>query len=85
MKQYIPCRIAALQDKLRERGLDAALIYDRENLIYFAGISDLEGGVLCVPSDGTAELFCLWMEAEHMRLKGDRLPISGGHSKHHGG
>ena len=35
MKQYIPCRIAALQDKLRERGLDAALIYDRENLIYF--------------------------------------------------
>ena len=43
MKQYIPCRIAALQDKLRERGLDAALIYDRENLIYFAGISDLEG------------------------------------------
>ena len=45
-KQYIPCRIAALQDKLRERGLDAALIYDRENLIYFAGISDLEGGVL---------------------------------------
>lgn len=67
MKQYIPCRIAALQDKLRERGLDAALIYDRENLIYFAGISDLEGGVLCVPSDGTAELFCLWMEAEHMR------------------
>ena len=26
MKQYIPCRIAALQDKLRERGLDAALI-----------------------------------------------------------
>ena len=67
MKQYIPCRIAALQDKLRERGLDAALIYDRENLIYFAGISDLEGGVLCVLSNGTAELFCLWMEAEHMR------------------
>ena len=67
MKQYIPCRIAALQDKLRERGLGAALIYDRENLIYFAGISDLEGGVLCVPSNGTAELFCLWMEAEHMR------------------
>ena len=67
MKQYIPCRIAALQDKLRERGLDAALIYDRENLIYFAGISDLEGGVLCVPSNGTAELFCLWMEATYFR------------------
>ena len=85
MKQYIPCRIAALQDKLRERGLDAALIYDRENLIYFAGISDLEGGVLCVPSNGTAELDGGGAHAPGERLKGDRLPISGGHSKHHGG
>ena len=77
MKQYIPCRIAALQDKLRERGLDAALIYDRENLIYFAGISDLEGAVLSLDGGGAY--------APGERLKGDRLPISGGHSKHHGG
>lgn len=67
MKQEIPGRITALQEKLRELELDAALIYDRENLIYFAGVTDLEGGVLCIPAEGVAELFCLWMEAEHMR------------------
>ena len=34
-------RISRLQEKLREAGFDAAMIYDRENLIYFAGIDDL--------------------------------------------
>jgi len=67
MKQYIPGRIAALQAELKARELDAALIYDRENLIYFAGVTDLEGGVLCVPARGEAELFCIWLEADHMR------------------
>lgn len=57
MKQYIPCRIAALQDKLRERGLDAALIYDRENLIYFAGISDLEEECFAFPQTGRRSCF----------------------------
>ena len=67
MKQYIPGRIAALQQKLSELELDAALIYDRENLIYFAGVSDVEGGVLCVPAKGEAQVFCLWMEAKHVK------------------
>ncbi len=67
MKKQIPGRIAALQAKLRELGLDAAMIYDRENLIYFAGIDDLEGGALAVPAEGEPELFCIWMEAGHVR------------------
>lgn len=67
MKELISARIAALQAKLKELGLDAAMIYDRENLIYFAGIDDLEGGALAVPSQGEPELFCLWMEAAHVR------------------
>ena len=67
MKQYIPERIAALQAELKNRALNAALIYDRENLIYFAGVTDLEGGVLCVPAEGEAELFCIWLEAGYMR------------------
>jgi len=67
MKKYIPGRIAALQQKLSELELDAALIYDRENLIYFAGVSDVEGGVLCIPAQGEAQLFCLWMEAKHVK------------------
>ncbi|MEL7624047.1 MAG: Xaa-Pro peptidase family protein [Clostridiales bacterium] len=67
MKKYIAGRIAALQQKLAQLKLDAALIYDRENLIYFAGAADLEGGVLCVPAQGEAEIFCLWVEAAYMR------------------
>lgn len=67
MKALIPARIAVLQAKLKELGLDAAMIYDRENLIYFAGIDDLEGGALAVPAVGEPELFCLWMEAGHVR------------------
>jgi len=67
MKEQIPTRIAALQARLKELGLDAAMIYDRENLIYFAGVDDLEGGALAVPAAGEPELFCLWMEAGHVR------------------
>ena len=67
MKTLIPARIAALQARLKDMGLDAAMIYDRENLIYFAGIDDLEGGALAVPAEGEPELFCLWMEAGHVR------------------
>lgn len=89
MKQYIPCRIAALQDKLRERGLDAALIYDRENLIYFAGDFGSGGrsALRSLKRDGGAVLSLDGggAHAPGERLKGDRLPISGGHSKHHGG
>lgn len=67
MKELVPGRIASLQAKLRELGLDSAMIYDRENLIYFAGIDDLEGGALAVPANGEPELFCLWMESSYVR------------------
>lgn len=67
MSEQIMHRISSLQKVLKEKGLDAALIYDRENLIYFAGVDDLEGGVLCIPAQGSPELFCLVWDAKHMR------------------
>lgn len=67
MKTLVPARIEKLQARLRDMGLDAAMIYDRENLIYFTGVDDLEGGALAVPAEGEPELFCLWMEAGHIR------------------
>lgn len=66
MLQQIESRIASLQTVLREKNLDAALIYDRENLIYFTGAIDLEGSVLCIPAEGQAELLCPGMEARHI-------------------
>lgn len=67
MAEIVLTRIAALQAKLKERGLDAAVIMDRENLIYFANITDIEGGALLVPAQGEAKLICLWLDARHMR------------------
>ena len=67
MSAEINGRISALQTVLTEKGLDAALIYDHENLIYFTGAVDLEGSVLCIPASGEAELYCPAMEARHIR------------------
>jgi Xaa-Pro aminopeptidase len=60
-------RIHALQGALREKQLDAAAIYDRENLIYFAGITDIEGGCLIIPAEGEPELLCLWLDAPYLK------------------
>ena len=76
MKELVPGRIAALQEKLRDMDLDAAMIYDRENLIYFTGIDDLEGGALAVPARGEPELFCLWMEAGYIRQASGILNVT---------
>lgn len=60
-------RIARLQEKLRELGYDAAMIYDRENLIYFAGVDDLEGAGMAIPAEDKPEIFVLFMEAQHVK------------------
>lgn len=60
-------RIQALQGELEKLGLDAAMIYDRENLIYFAGVDDLEGGCLIVPAKGEPKLLVLALDARHMK------------------
>ncbi|QQO10946.1 M24 family metallopeptidase [Breznakiella homolactica] len=60
-------RIQALQRVLRDKQMDAAAIYDRENLIYFAGVTDIEGGCLIVPAEGEPKLLCLWLDAKHIR------------------
>lgn len=67
MKKEISKRINALQNELKSLKLDAAVIMDRENLIYFAGVEDLEGGSLVVPADGDPTLFCLWLDAKHVK------------------
>lgn len=67
MKEKIGERINNLQKEVVSLGLDAAVIKDRENLIYFVGVEDLECGSLIVPAKGEAVLFCLWLDANHVR------------------
>ena len=52
MNEVVKKRISNLQNSLKELGLDAAVIMDRENLIYFAQLEDLEAGSLIIPADG---------------------------------
>lgn len=67
MNEVVVSRITALQQELRNLELDMAVIMDRENLIYFANVQDIEGGSLIVPAQGEPKLICLWLEARHMR------------------
>lgn len=67
MREEITKRIDALQKELCNLQMDAAIIMDRENLIYFAGIKDLEGGSLVIPSHGEPILFCLWLDAKYIK------------------
>lgn len=67
MREEVAQRINALQKELHSLKLDAAIIMDRENLIYFAGVEDLEGGSLVIPADGDPILFCLWLDAKYMK------------------
>lgn len=67
MKGISISRIEALQREIRALELDGAVIRDRENLIYFANVVDLEGGGLLIPAQGEPRLFCLWRDARHVR------------------
>lgn len=69
MIDIVASRIAALQQELKSLELDAAVIMDRENLIYFANVEDIEGGSLIIPAEGEAKLICLWLDARHIRDK----------------
>ncbi len=67
MKEPVSERISALQQELQKLELDAAVIMDRENLIYFLNVSDIECGSLIVPAQGDPVLLCLWLDARHLR------------------
>ena len=66
MRDTVLQRISALQQELQKLKLDAALIMDRENLVYFLNASDIECGSLLVPARGEPVLLCLWLDARHL-------------------
>jgi len=67
MHSVLRQRITALQQGMTPLGLDAVLLCDRENLIYFTGVHDLEGAALAVPATGEAELICHVLDRDHVR------------------
>ena len=67
MNEVVRERIIKLQDRLKNLELDAAIIMDRENLIYFTQIEDIEAASLIVPVKGDPKLVCLWLDSNHVR------------------
>lgn len=53
--EEIQTRIGKLQEKMREKGIDLALILQNADLFYFTGT--LQRGYLCIPQDGEPVFF----------------------------
>jgi Xaa-Pro aminopeptidase len=66
-KEIYNKRILKLQGFMKEKNVDVCLIMDRENLIYFAGIEQIECMTLIVPQKGNPVGTTLWLDVEFVR------------------
>ncbi|HHV46397.1 MAG TPA: aminopeptidase P family protein [Tissierellia bacterium] len=60
-------RVRKAQEELRIAGYDIMLICDRENLIYYTGIPEIECGGLIIPAEGEPLLVTLWLDIPHIK------------------
>lgn len=60
-------RIRRAQKELRDAEYDIMLICDRENLIYYTGIPEIECGGLVIPAEGEPVLVTLWLDIPHIK------------------
>jgi Xaa-Pro aminopeptidase len=67
MNIIIKKRISKLKEELDALNLDAAVIMDRENIIYFSMLTDIEAGSIIIPRVGDPVFICLWLDARHVR------------------
>jgi Xaa-Pro aminopeptidase len=66
MRPVLARRIHALQAEMAKAGMDAIVFADRENLIYYAGTTDIECMAAVIPAEGMPILCCLWMDAPYV-------------------
>ncbi|MBN1857340.1 MAG: aminopeptidase P family protein [Dehalococcoidia bacterium] len=62
-------RIWRMQGELKKQGVDIALFADRNNLIYFTGITDFECMSIVIPVEGEPHIVSLWLDAEFVRSR----------------
>lgn len=60
-------RIARAQQFMEEARLDVLVVTNRENLIYFTGVSQIECLAVLIPREGDACAVALWLDAEYVR------------------
>ena len=60
-------RIAGAQRAMAQAGLDILVVTNRENLIYFTGVTQIECLALLIPKEGEACAVALWLDADYVR------------------
>ena len=67
MSALIQKRIARAQATMPEGGLDLLFVNNRENLIYFTGLTQIECQAVLIPREGEACTVTLWLDAGYVR------------------
>ncbi len=62
-------RIGRMQDELKKYHVDIALFADRNNLIFYTGLTNFECMSMVIPSEGEPRIVCLWLDAEYVRAQ----------------
>jgi Xaa-Pro aminopeptidase len=69
MKNYLMERIERLQKEMATAGMDAVIFADRENLIYYTGVVEIECMAAVIPASGNPVLCCLWLDAPYVKKR----------------
>lgn len=60
-------RIEKAQQMMADQGLDLLFVNNRENLIYFTGLTQIECLAVIIPREGEACAVTLWLDADYVR------------------
>jgi Xaa-Pro aminopeptidase len=60
-------RIIRAQEAMAGAGLDVLVVTNRENLIYFTGVTQIECLAVLIPREGDACVVALWLDADYVR------------------
>ena len=60
-------RIAHAQSAMIQANCDILVVTNRENLIYFTGVTQMECLAVLIPKDGEACAIALWLDADYIR------------------
>ena len=52
---------------MKQESVDVCLLLDRENLIYFAGIEQVECMAVVVPKNGKPVGLTLWLDVDYIK------------------
>jgi len=65
-KTYLS-RIARMQGEMKRAGVDLMLFADRENLIYYTGMTNFDCLSMVIPLEGEPRIVSLWLDAAYVR------------------